>query len=45
MPISIASAGVTDTAETVKQLAKKSAKGFAMNTDVTDKKFILDLGI
>lgn len=45
MPISIASAGVTDIAETVKQPAKKSAKGFAMDTDVTDKKFILDLGI
>lgn len=45
MAISIASSRVTDTAETVKQPAKKSAKGFATDTDVTAKKFILDFGI
>lgn len=45
MAISIASTGVTDRAEAAKQPAKKSAKGFATDTDVAVKKFILDLGI
>lgn len=45
MAISIASTGVTDRTEAAKQPAKKSAKGFATDTDVAAKKFILDLGI
>lgn len=45
MVISIASTGVTGRAEAAKQPEKKSAKGFATDTDVAAKKFILDIGI